>query len=568
MCGKTLCWNRSLSLTASLTRSRLRPTASTIGGLLTAFERGGYWVAALSKLSLTREQPAWLYGAKGGEVSVTWNAGVAACASSAAWEWAAKLVRGEPWRGVSTKAVGTAGYNAAMAACGNWVVAMELLRQLLRSGSQADTASVCTTIGACATGLAWFACLQLIAGASSFAVAADRVGYNAAMKACGDRGLWWWSSWLLEEVKISENSARTTCAGISAAGAEGAWEVSMTLMSEAALALVEFDVAVYNAALSVLAGNDRWQATLQLRQRLQAAGLKETAGTVNPVAVAAGRGSSWASAVTALEEEHCQDAAALGAAITASAQGSQWIRCLHLLSLPMLQSESALATYNALITVLGEQALHDKTMQLLGEAVKLTLRPSIVTFNAAMDVTSASGWLGAVALLEALRSQTLESDAFTYYYAIGACEGSSAAAPFGRSLVAEALPILESRAAQLFGSRLIILDQIRALDFFTSALEEAYRSAIQPVVARLRLLCAQKTRTNPAATRLMDNVLANFFGLEGSLTQETLQLISNVSEADRTWVDRGRCFARHSLQGSNAIFRCNCRDKIRAQRRL
>ncbi|CAK9112749.1 unnamed protein product [Durusdinium trenchii] len=148
MCGKTLCWNRSLSLTASLTRSRLRPTASTIGGLLTAFERGGYWVAALSKLSLTREQPAWLYGAKGGEVSVTWNAGVAACASSAAWEWAAKLVRGEPWRGVSTKAVGTAGYNAAMAACGNWVVAMELLRQLLRSGSQADTASVCTTIGA------------------------------------------------------------------------------------------------------------------------------------------------------------------------------------------------------------------------------------------------------------------------------------------------------------------------------------------------------------------------------------------------------------------------------------
>ena len=108
--------------------------------------------------------------------------------------------------------------------------------------------------GACATGLAWFACLQLIAGASSFAVAADRVGYNAAMKACGDRGLWWWSSWLLEEVKISENSARTTCAGISAAGAEGAWEVSMTLMSEAALALVEFDVAVYNAALSVLAG--------------------------------------------------------------------------------------------------------------------------------------------------------------------------------------------------------------------------------------------------------------------------------------------------------------------------
>ncbi|CAK9078868.1 Pentatricopeptide repeat-containing protein At5g02860 [Durusdinium trenchii] len=529
MCGKTLCWNRSLSLTASLTRSRLRPTASTIGGLLTAFERGGYWVAALSKLSLTREQPAWLYGAKGGEVSVTWNAGVAACASSAAWEWAAKLVRGEPWRGVSTKAVGTAGYNAAMAACGNWVVAMELLRQLLRSGGR------------------------------------PRLPGRHCECMHDNRCLRHWPGL----VRLpSTHCRRIIFCGISAAGAEGAWEVSMTLMSEAALALVEFDVAVYNAALSVLAGNDRWQATLQLRQRLQAAGLKETAGTVNPVAVAAGRGSSWASAVTALEEEHCQDAAALGAAITASAQGSQWIRCLHLLSLPMLQSESALATYNALITVLGEQALHDKTMQLLGEAVKLTLRPSIVTFNAAMDVTSASGWLGAVALLEALRSQTLESDAFTYYYAIGACEGSSAAAPFGRSLVAEALPILESRAAQLFGSRLIILDQIRALDFFTSALEEAYRSAIQPVVARLRLLCAQKTRTNPAATRLMDNVLANFFGLEGSLTQETLQLISNVSEADRTWVDRGRCFARHSLQGSNAIFRCNCRDKIRAQRRL
>eukprot|EP00434_Breviolum_minutum_P032551 symbB.v1.2.028789.t1/scaffold3084.1/size64054/5 len=150
-CGKSFHWSRSLSVATAFPLQRLDPTASTVGGLLTGLERGNHWVAALGLLSLTRELPSLLYGPKGGEVSVTWNAGMAACASSEAWQWAMHLVEGEPWRGLSSKAVGTAGYNtvlSALAASDNWVVALQLLRELLHSGVRMDTASCCTAIGA------------------------------------------------------------------------------------------------------------------------------------------------------------------------------------------------------------------------------------------------------------------------------------------------------------------------------------------------------------------------------------------------------------------------------------
>ena len=77
----------------------------------------------------------------------------------------------------------------------------------------------------------------------------DGVGNNAAMKACGENS--WWLSLLL--LKTKERDARATCAGISSM-AGGAWEVSMEVMTQAASLLVESDVAIYNAALSALAG--------------------------------------------------------------------------------------------------------------------------------------------------------------------------------------------------------------------------------------------------------------------------------------------------------------------------
>eukprot|EP00913_Durusdinium_trenchii_P032562 g30484.t1 len=225
MCGKTLCWNRSLSLTASLTRSRLRPTASTIGG------EGRLLGCSFVKTEFDSR---------------------AACL--AVWS--------EGWRGVTATL-----WEAHAVVC---VGGKEILYALAMASS-----SNCATLF----------------------VATEPLNHPWMLE--GDSRV---VSTHLLSAGLQEEEKADTCSLIDDFLEKGAWEVSMTLMSEAALALVEFDVAVYNAALSVLAGNDRWQATLQLRQRLQAAGLKETAGTVNPVAVAAGRGSSWASAVTALEE--------------------------------------------------------------------------------------------------------------------------------------------------------------------------------------------------------------------------------------------------------------------------
>lgn len=83
------------------------------------------------------------------------------------------------------------------------------------------------------------------------------------MKACGENS--WWLS--LSLLKTKEPDARATCAGISSM-AGGAWEVSMEVMTQAASLLVESDVAIYNAALSALAGAEI--STFQKHQVLDA----------------------------------------------------------------------------------------------------------------------------------------------------------------------------------------------------------------------------------------------------------------------------------------------------------
>ena len=108
-------------------------------------------------------------------------------------------------------------------------------------------------------------------------------------------------------------------------------------------------------------GNDRWRETLELHHSLRLAGLQESPGSLNPVATAAGRGRSWLRVISSLEDEllgvtgspdrplfcwcltwfwcqllqelRCQDVAALGAVIAASAQSYQWKTCLDIVGL-------------------------------------------------------------------------------------------------------------------------------------------------------------------------------------------------------------------------------------------
>lgn len=83
---------RCLSLAGSLSAASLQPSASTVGSLLTALGRDR-WDRALALLRAA--EPKVLYGPKGGEVSVTWDAGLAA----SPWRWAVLLLAGDPCRG-------------------------------------------------------------------------------------------------------------------------------------------------------------------------------------------------------------------------------------------------------------------------------------------------------------------------------------------------------------------------------------------------------------------------------------------------------------------------------------
>ncbi|CAJ1460451.1 unnamed protein product, partial [Effrenium voratum] len=525
-CGKAALWRRSLSLLVASSLQRLQPSASSIGGLLTALERGGAWAAALDVLSLARFQPSWIHGRKGGVVSVTWNAGISACAAGG-WKWAVHLVEGDVWRGISRDSVGTAGFNKALAACGEetWVVAVRLLRQLFRAGPEPDTSSLCSAMGACAAGLAWVWCLQLLAAAGACGLATDSASRRAGAKAFEWR-------WTLRLLRNCERSARTTSAMISACS----WELGAVAMAEAASFYVESDVAMHNAALGTLAGGHQWRATFHLAQhpRLRPR-LRRTPAAANAVAVAAGRGRCWALAL----QELPQDASALGAVVSACAEARRWRRCLQLLSLPKL--DSSLAAHNAVITTLGKQTLYDKASKLMRK-VCLRLRPSIVTFNAALDAVGTSGRTRG--LLQAMHLRMVQPDEFTYYYAISACDGSPPGA-LARRLLAQALCVLRQaadlslRARHVGGSRLIVLDLIREHGSFSSTLEAAYRSFLQPVWGRLRVLQQYNPNTASTPTRLADSILEAFFGLEGHLTQLALGVANAKPRMPEIWMARG-----------------------------
>eukprot|EP00435_Cladocopium_sp_Y103_P044513 s2944_g12.t1 len=90
-----------------------------------------------------------------------------------------------------------------------------------------------------------------------------------------------------------------------------------------------------------------------------------------------------------------------------------------------------------------------------------------------------------------------------------------------------AIPEISSFPEPQLGSRLIALDQIRAHDAFSTRLEAACKSSMQPALARLELLCQRKIVSSTAPTRLADEVLEQYFGFEGSLTELVFRLILN-----------------------------------------
>ena len=84
-------WRSCVSLFASFRHKSLEPSGSTMGSLLTALRER--WRMALALLRAL--EPPLLYGPKGREVSVTWDAGLKACH----WHIAVLLLAGDPGRG-------------------------------------------------------------------------------------------------------------------------------------------------------------------------------------------------------------------------------------------------------------------------------------------------------------------------------------------------------------------------------------------------------------------------------------------------------------------------------------
>ncbi|CAE8611528.1 unnamed protein product [Polarella glacialis] len=306
-CGKAAGWARSLSLLSALRLRSLEPTASTCGGAVTACERAGKWAAALLVLGSLRH---WSLAQGSNNLSVVWNAGIAACGAGGTWAWAFELLKaGRRTTGGESDIVG---WNAAISACGRssdgaqWAAALMTLRHLLSHGPEPDAININAAVGACASGAkAWNWCLHLLVSARFRGFLLDRVGDNAAMRACGRCSGWQWSLQLLATMRrhCAPLGAGSYCEAITSVARDGQrWEWAPLLLGDMRLARVAVDVAIYNAVAGALSSCDQWERSLAAIQDLHGEGLHASAATLNAAAAACATGQRWQEALFSMQQ--------------------------------------------------------------------------------------------------------------------------------------------------------------------------------------------------------------------------------------------------------------------------
>ncbi|CAE7343128.1 unnamed protein product, partial [Symbiodinium pilosum] len=407
---------------------------------------------------------------------------------------------------------------------------------------------------ACASGSAWLHCLDVLSLARDCVLSADAVGCNSAIQCCGLANSWEGSIRLLQVLEGNCGfSHRTACETI--ASMSHRWEPSLSLLTTAAFANVELDTAVFNAASSALAGGDEWQATLLLAAGLESLGLQPTTSTLNAVATASARGRAWFLAVNALHHlPGLEDPAGVGAVVLACAESDQWRRCLSLLQLPTMLGSESLPARNAAITTLGRQGFVVKAVVVLRDAAQMRLRPTLTSFNAALDALTSNAlacsesWSRALSILQDLRSGRLPPDEFTYQFAVFASQASGVHSSMllARSWLAKAASAFCQRLRGSPGSHIVILDLLEEHDGLFSSLEAVFRKRVQPTWTRLQRLCHAAAA---GSSRLADSVLEDFFGLEGHFTRLMLGSVFTAPEKEANWISAGALQARHCLQG-------------------
>ncbi|CAJ1327072.1 unnamed protein product [Effrenium voratum] len=296
----------------------------------------------------------------------------------------------------------------------HWRHAMRVFRMVLRAQVQADAVSYNTAISACA-GFGWQHALRLLQSAG---FSASVISYNAAISSCGQGGHW--RQALLVKEQGGEANLVSFNAAISACEKGGQFQAAWRLLSSMAAARIKPTVVSYNACIS--ACNGLWPAALHLLESMARSQIRRDVISFSG-AVSSCEGH-WPEALSLmawmLRAQIEADAVSLNAAISTTEKGRAWQWAVALLESMHRTSLADAISYNAAISACDSAGEWAKALQLLCAMQRRSVRPTVVSFNAAISSCEAA-WVLALCLLESMEVAGLLPDVITFTSAISSC---------------------------------------------------------------------------------------------------------------------------------------------------
>eukprot|EP00439_Symbiodinium_sp_Y106_P031478 s3319_g3.t2 len=272
-CEKGQEWQMSLALYSTLADRDLKPDLITCNAVLSAVAQGNWKLALAFFLELGQERKLDVF---------SFGAALSACDRACLWEHSLSILAELPARKLRANTVTC---NTAISTCakaGRWQVALQLLADSL--AGTLDVISFNSAMAASARAEEWRPALQLISELPARRLQATLTSCNSAIMACV--GSWRWALGVLSSVpgadRVSFDAALRACEGRA-----GRWKEALGLLSDFRAASLRPEVITFSTGISASQAASQWQEVFQLLTALRAEELRPSIVTAAAAVLAA-----------------------------------------------------------------------------------------------------------------------------------------------------------------------------------------------------------------------------------------------------------------------------------------
>eukprot|EP00439_Symbiodinium_sp_Y106_P052186 s2641_g6.t6 len=412
--GREHQWRAAMATLQAMRHDRVQWDLKSAGAAISACAKSTCWeqaVALMATLEGTTQEPD----------VVIYSATIDACAHGRLWQLAVQMLVHMRRRDLPQTSANVVSYGAALRACqAEWMVALQLVADMMQTQLLPDVVAFNAALGACESSSAWRAGLSLLAGMARARVAKDDVSVALAVNACA-RARFWQTALAL----CAKPASAITCSAFTTACGYGRrWQLALSTLFDNAVA--SRSAVCWNATISAC---DFWPRSLLLLERLEEQRLRADALGYNSTLSTLEKGGQWRLALeifrTLGQRLLGPDAISFNSVISALEKGFQWQLATKMLTeMPLVNIRPSAITFNATISACEKGEKWALSVAILQNMVEQqAVQPDVVSHNAAIAACESAGeWEMALAVCDLLPQRSLCPTLVTCNSCISACE--------------------------------------------------------------------------------------------------------------------------------------------------